>query len=155
ANCSPRARSALALGAVESRAPGLHETLDAATPVAGPPVLFAPILCAPILCIGGLCCGANATGTGLALAILDRAVMREPAELARGRHRAARRRAAGGERARQHVLARVREPGRALALHARREASWRYARLEQGFARVDVADARDDALVEQRCLDRR
>src|SRR5258707_11546506 len=115
-SCARAHESALALRAVERRAAGLHEPLDSPAPAVGAPAV---------------CRGANAAGARLAFAVVDPPMVLEPAELARGLHVVARRRAAGGDRARQHVLDRVGESRRALALDARRKAPRRYAGLEQ------------------------
>src|SRR5690348_3444681 len=124
-----RVDSTLPLGTVKCRATRLHDPFDA-----GPTI---------------------ATRTTFAFAIVDGEVALEIAELARGADVIAQARAADRDRMIEHALDRLRQARGAFALYRPRQALGRQPGPVEAFAGVDVADADDHALIEQRRFDRR
>ncbi len=122
-------RSALTGRTVERRTAALHDALDLALAVAA--------------------------GAGLAFAVIDREMMLEISKLAIRSRIIAQRRTAGFDRRAQHRLDRRNEPPRALARNRVRQSLGRNPRAEQRLADIDVAETRNDALIQQRGLDRR
>src|SRR5262245_24028943 len=127
--CDATRPSALTVWAVEGRPAALHDALDLAL--------------------------ATAAEARFALAVIDREVMLEIAELAVGPRIIAQGRAASLDALGQHALVRRCKRFRALAGNGRRQPFLRDARTEQRLADIDVAEPRHDALIQQRRLDRR
>src|SRR5579863_1840999 len=117
-----RVDSTLPLGTVKCRTARLDDALDAGAAVAA--------------------------RTAFAFAIVDGEVALEIAELARRVDIIAQARAADRNRLIEHTLDRCGETRRALALHRSRQPLRRQTRPIEAFARIDVADADDDPLVE-------
>src|SRR5437868_10870548 len=91
----------------------------------------------------------------LALAIVDRKPFREVAELAVGRSEVAQGRAAGLDCFGENRVDRGHEPAQALERDGAAGAGRMNAGAEQRLAYVNIAEARDDPLIEEEELDRR
>src|SRR4029077_14512212 len=123
----------LAARAVEARAAGLHDALDAA-------------------CRRELAVAARAA---LALMLIDLPAMLEIAELAIGLDIIAQGGTARSDRLAQHLGHGAGQSLGPLALHRAGQAARRDAGAEQRLRGIDIADARHHPLIEQRGLDRR
>src|SRR6516162_2839679 len=123
----PVAGLALPLGAKERRSPGLHNAAHSLAAVT--------------------------TGARTPFAAVDRPAMLKIAERAIGLDIIAQRRTSCCNRLGQDRPDRRSQPLRPPAADRRGQTAWREPGAEQCLADIDVAEAGDDPLIEQRCLE--
>src|SRR5215469_1674809 len=124
-----RVDSTLPLGTVKCRTPRLHDPFDARAAIAA--------------------------RAQFAFAIVDGEVALEIAELARGVDIITQARPADGDGMVEYALNGLGQTRGAFALHRARQPPGRQASPVKALAGIDIADADDDTLIEQRRFDRR